>query len=87
MTGIPKFARGEVVVTPVAGTSTSMEVTLPAGLFTSPPTVLATLQTGNLVSAQNVGVNYKKTTKDSFEVVLLRSNTVSTSINWVAIGE
>ena len=85
MTG--PYAHGTVVVTPVANTSTALEVTLPAGRFSSPPTVVATLQTGNLNSAQNVGVNYQRTTKDSFEVVLLRNNTVVTSINWIAIGE
>ena len=87
MTGIPRFAHGTVIVTPVADSATSLDVTFPVGRFSSPPTVVVSLQTGNLKSAQNVGVNYNLTTKDSFNVVLLRTNTTGTSINWVAVGE
>jgi hypothetical protein len=59
------------------------DVTLPAGMFTSPPIVTLTPVSG---SSAQIMVTVNAITATGFTVVLRRSNNTATSVQWMAIG-
>ena len=86
MTGIPKMAHGKIAVSVPANTTTSAAVTLPAGMFSTVPDVVVTAGSSSpYTSVQGVSVNNITTT--SFDVFIRRSNTDTTGIHWIAMGD
>lgn len=78
------IAAGRVTVSPVANTPTSATVT---GLnLTGTVRVVATPNT-SLPGTQVTGVGVNNVTSTGFTVWLTRTNTTSTGVDWIAIGE
>ena len=76
------MAAGEVTITPVANTPTSVTVTFPAGRFTDAPRVVVT---GRTTSTAFVWASGGGATATSFTASLLRTNTTATALDWIAI--
>ena len=85
MTGLPKVAAGYAAMTnQVAGQTTSMVVTLPAGLFTSAPSIQVTAATSVPYTTVR-GVTASNASTDSFTLYVNRTNTTNTGVYWFAI--
>ena len=85
MTGLPKVAAGYAAMTDqVAGQTTSMVVTLPAGVFTSAPSIQVTAATSVPYTTVR-GVTASNASTDSFTLYVNRTNTTNTGVYWFAI--
>lgn len=73
---------GSVTITPsAANTPTSVTVSFPTGYFSSAPRMSLVPATSNPTF---VDVSVSNTTASSVDIVMVRSNTTSTSVQWVA---
>ena len=82
MTG--PYAAGIATVEAVANTPTRTTVTFPAGRFQQVPTTIATPFSG-VPGTVVQGVSISSVSATSVDVVLTRTNTVTTSVYWVAV--
>ena len=77
---------GSVAVTPTGSSGTrtgSAAVTFPAGRFTSPPTVVASADTG-FPGTTVLGASASNVTETGFTAYLARVNNTTTSVAWIA---
>lgn len=87
MTGIPKVASGNALMTTqVANETSSMTVTLPVGMFQSTPVIVASSNTSVPFTTVR-GVSVGNVTAESFNVYVNRTNTTNTQVAWIATGE
>lgn len=85
-TGPTVTVSGTVGITPTAAnTPTKATVTLPAGLFSQAPVIVATAET-SLPGTQVTGVGIGSRSATQFEVWLTRTNTTGTAVAWIATG-
>ena len=82
MTG--PYAAGIATVEAVANTPTRTTVTFPAGRFQQVPTTVATPFSG-VPGTVVQGVSISSVSSTSVDVVLTRTNSVTTSVYWVAV--
>ena len=75
---------GMVTITPVANTPTSVHVTF-SPAFTAPPIVTVSAVSG-VPFTQVQGVSVSNITATGCDVYLVRNNTNSTNVNWIAQG-
>lgn len=87
MTGIPKIASGTVLMdAQVAGETSAMTVTLPAGMFQSAPDLVVSSNTAVPFTTVR-GVSASNVTEESFRVHVNRTNATATWVAWIAVGE
>ena len=83
LVGTTRIATGSASITPVANTHTTVTVSY-GQTFASAPRIVATPQTAVPgTTVQGVGVSDVTTT--NFKITLLRTNTTTTSVHWIAI--
>lgn len=79
------IAAGTLMVQPsAAGVPTAATVTLPAGVFTVPPILSATLYT-RAAGTDVTGLGVWPINASSFSVYVTRNNTIGTTISWQAV--
>jgi hypothetical protein len=86
LTGLPKAATGSSAITLVAlNTPVSAAITFPAGLFTTAPIVVCTVQATN---PQAYAAAYASASSTGATVYLaqLTGSVVSRTVSWIAIG-
>jgi hypothetical protein len=77
------MAAGSVNITPTANSPSSATVTFPSGRFTQEPLAVGTPRTSVPGTVQEVGIVTQSAT--SMNVWLLRTNSTTTTIEWVAV--
>ena len=81
--GLPQVQAGRVSITPSADSPTSADVEFPVP-FSSPPEMTASAMSGVPGTVQEVTVD--AITATGARIWLRRTNAVTTSISWIAVG-
>lgn len=85
--GFPKVQYGRVSVTiATANSPSSAVVTFPSGFFSKTPRIIVTPVTsspGTIV----LGAGINQISKNGFTAYVTRTNTTTTALDWVAVGE
>lgn len=81
----PSVARGDVRLPGGSGKVTTVSVTFPSGRFSEPPAVHVNPRT-SVIGTTFKAVNAGDISKSGFTVFGLRSNSTTTTIEWIAIG-
>jgi hypothetical protein len=77
------FQAGNATITPVANTATSLSVTFKVPYSTAPIVTATAITGGPGSNVQEISVNNVTTT--GFDVVIYRTNTTVTWVNWMAM--
>lgn len=85
--GFPKVQYGRVSVTiETANSPSSAVVTFPSGFFSETPRIIVTPVTSS-PGTTVLGAGVNQISKNGFTAYVTRTNTTTTALDWVAVGE